>query len=135
MMESNPEVLRHIADNIEADRYIFDGIEQWSCVDKKWVDKKSPYLVIGGNYRIKPATITVNGFEVPAPLSSVGSQIPAYMADVNSADGVTRCYVKVDSFRLAIRRGLMHSTAKAASTHAAAMLGMTMEEMLATNKD
>lgn len=61
------EIYRHMADNLDAGKHSFDGIQYKSDLGC-WIDKQ--YADTDGNilYRIKPKTIIVNGVEIPKPL-------------------------------------------------------------------
>lgn len=76
-------------------------------------------------YRRKSQTITVNGFEVPAPLTTVpepGQKIFwVSLAEDNYVWETTWCNTQLDQ-RMLCRR-LIHTTKEAAIAHAKAMLG------------
>lgn len=77
-------------------------------------------------YRIKPRTITVNGFKVPEPIReapAVGTK--CYLACVTKREFV--CCIDWDGLPADyhwLRLGLWHSTEEAAVIHAKAMLGI-----------
>lgn len=61
------QVLRHVADNLDAGRNSGHGLQIHA--DGKWEDIKSPVVVMHADeHRLKPRTRMLNGFEVPAPL-------------------------------------------------------------------
>ena len=66
------EIYRHMANNLDNNLFIYDGVEilinggcKWGIIDNDIykLDFKNSL------YRIKPKTITVNGVEIPKPLS------------------------------------------------------------------
>lgn len=93
-----------------------------------WVESQCDWECFGKSreYRIKPRTITVNGFEVPEPIReapAVGTK--CYLACVTKREFVCCLYwdgLPADYHWL--RLGLWHSTEEAAVIHAKAMLGI-----------
>ena len=86
----------------------------------------------GGNintdvkYRIKPLTITVNGFEVPEPLRAKPSVGDEYCVASPSDVGMHYCTLWSDDEyeNCRLSRGLCHASQEAAIAHAKAMLGI-----------
>lgn len=76
-------------------------------------------------YRRKPVTINVNGFDVPAPLKTMPTQGAVWLV-VPHAEEYTSSYGAdgQDWKRIAASRGLFHATKEAAVAHAKAMLGI-----------
>lgn len=77
-------------------------------------------------YRRKPQTITVNGFEVPAPVKEAAEHQLLWAADpAHSAWAFSMAYRLAHSEHVRqFRRGLLHTTKEAAVAHAKAMLGI-----------
>ena len=74
-------------------------------------------------------TISVNGFEVPAPITCPPEmEAGYYVADIMDKE-YYRLWVWCDDFidKLALERGLAHPTKEAAVAHAKAMLGIDPE--------
>lgn len=97
--------------------------------DEEWLRPiKHPGWLAAFQYRRKPEppkTITVNRFEVPAPLDKAPSEGDVvWLAVPFKCDFASRvCYVSVwDSCKF--ERGLLHTTKEAAVAHAKAMLGI-----------
>jgi len=73
-------------------------------------------------YRRKPQTITVNGVEVPKPLTELPESDAVWVArvDLNARSFCTHC--DSEFARVALYHGIAHSTEEAAIAHAEAML-------------
>ena len=108
--------------------------------DKPWerwearIASNQPWATCVGNpswtraysYRRKPEppkTITVNGFEVPAPLQTVEPDMEVWLSVPTRGDFVLgfRGVQLGDSW---LARGIVHATREAAAAHAKAMLGI-----------
>lgn len=76
-------------------------------------------------YRRKPQTITVNGFEVPAPLKEMPQHGGVWLVLPHS-EHFTEFYSSDTSLwkLVALSRGLFHTNREAAVVHAKAMLGI-----------
>ena len=93
---------------------------------KEWIAKDLGSLNDGTKYRIKPRTITVNGFEVPEPVREapeIGSRywIATTTSHALSGDAVWNADI---ADLLWLSRGICHTTKEAAIAHAKAMLGI-----------
>ena len=90
----------------------------------------SPLWNVSNNYRRKPRTININGFEFPEPMRAapeVGSAF--YVPNLNEPDNPTQsvwhdCYLKQGWLCL----GLAHASREAAVIHAKALLSFTARE-------
>lgn len=96
---------------------------QWSSL------KDNPWWIDTCEYRRKPKTIKVNGFEVPEPLKEVADGATVWLAVCHQEKFVEWYdYWKNESWiELALQRGLLHETKEAAVAHAKAMLGIDPE--------
>ena len=114
------DLIRHIADNEEAgnDRYSGldfspNGAPNWSDVidNPEW-------------FSLKPKTHTVNGFEVPAPMSEEPEIKDKYFIPDLKCDYFVFGYQYADDAtdRLLFERGLCFHTEAAAAANAKAML-------------
>lgn len=100
-------------------------------IDGKWEDKSNPsFDSAPENYRIKPKTININGFEIPAPLREppkAGTSI--YIPLVTSTSGGSPYMMTAWSGTAAhleyLRLGLVHSTPEAATAHVKALRSFT----------
>lgn len=86
------------------------------------------YLRNPMDWRIKPKTININGFEVPEPLREKPEHgIEYYVPDIYSSNAFADNYTweddKVDSKHF--RMGFVHLTKEAAKLHAKALLSFT----------
>ena len=93
----------------------------------EWVKKhKTCGFEFGYKYRIKPRTITVNGFEVPEPMRGNPKKGSTYYvpspSDCCMFFTVEWCNDDDDNYWLSI--GLCHATQESAIAHAKAMLGI-----------
>ena len=75
-------------------------------------------------YRIKPKTIKVNGFDIPEPLNQGTGCGNSFYIACPTMDTLFIQHNAVLSSDLWFKRGLVHSTKEAAITHAKAMLGI-----------
>lgn len=105
--------------------------ERWefSRGDEEWLRPiKHPEWLAAFQYRRKPEppkTITVNGFEVPAPVAGPPAESElVWLAVPSNPDFASRVrYVSEWDFNK-FERGLLHTTREAAVAHAKAMLGI-----------
>jgi hypothetical protein len=128
-----PQLLRHVADNIEAGRPDLEGL-QYQCDDGSF---ENTGLIKFGDvadriksgdlrYRIKPATRVINGFEVPEPVREAlkYSRKYFYPSFESIAFFETRNWNDCSSDRTFLYRGLVFLNAYDAIATAKAMLGI-----------
>ena len=104
---------------------------QWfSNCYSKWVDCETGFGFDSGiEYRRKPRTININGFEVPEPLR-VAPKLGTvyYMPWLPSETLITGiCWANDEYDNRMLSRGLVHLTEKAAALHAQALLSFTQK--------
>lgn len=89
----------------------------------------NPTWVATSEYRPKPKTIRVNGFYVPAPLTSWRSHETVWWTALGHEDLVSRVNVSGNSnwLDMMLARGILHATKEAALAHAKALLGIDPE--------
>lgn len=108
--------------NGEVVQVYLDFLDKWS----DWDDKRSIHLSDTGKWRVKPETISINGYEVPKPLT-IGDNICVYW--LISLDSTELClpidYDGDETDRVWIELGICHSTKEAAQVHARALLSFT----------
>jgi hypothetical protein len=103
----------------------FKGLEGWfDACNPDWLDDTE--------YRIKPKTININGFEVPEPVREPLERGRVYfivsVTSVNSSDscGYIKHFWKDDqSDRYWLQAGLIHLTPEASIQHTKALLSFT----------
>lgn len=104
-----------------------DGEEiEYYCMGYGWLPKNAGMFDSSMQYRIKPRTVKVNGFEVPGPMKVAPSNSVSYWVPVVHFDEWCVEYKwanDIDDFRL-LEKGLCHTTKEAATAHAKAMLGI-----------
>lgn len=88
-----------------------------------WHSKDNNGFSTHMDYRIKPKTITVNGIEVPAPLTTLEGLDTFYLATPSHVDFYINYWAAVSCKRW-LDRGLCHKTKEAAIAHAKAMCGI-----------
>ena len=101
-----------------------------------WAWETCPYhpsWLSGHNYRRKPPTININGFEVPEPCCSLGIGDEFYWPAIgrfgcDSDLFHTGAWTGHKSHRRLLGRGLLHRTREAAELHAKALLSFTQEQ-------
>lgn len=104
--------------------------ERWefNCDGKHWimVSEQHPAWVIQYQYRRKPRTHMVNGFEVPAPMVEAPIGDRAYWIPAIDSRSYASCsFWDGDSFDATrLQRGLVHATKEAAVANAKAMVGV-----------
>jgi hypothetical protein len=119
------ELLRHVADNVEAGKPVNHGLLYWgltSIVDHiscfNWTDH--------ANYSNKPKTHTVNGWEVPTPATQPLDRGQEYLyVDMSHPKWVNRdnwTGHEIDHRRL--ERRVLFLTQEAAMANAKAMTGI-----------
>lgn len=100
-------------------------------VGDEWYDCMAPTAFVDGcKYRIKPRTIIVNGFEVPAPMREAPNDGVKYFFPNLSYNDYFWSH-EWENDRVDVRvleRGLCHTTKEAAIAHAKAMLGISPHE-------
>ena len=118
------ELLRHVADNLEAGRetgegLLIDGLTSnaTSVSGVRWNDSEC--------YTLAPRTHTVNSFVVPAPMDVEPDKNSPFFAIALSSKNLTPCYKWYgDSEDITLfRRGVCFHTQEAAQQNALAMLG------------
>lgn len=102
--------------------------ERWEArrPDGRWNPlAQDPCWYLDLEYRRKPKTIMVNGFEVPEPLKEMPERGNVWLV-IPHSESFTDFHYAEDSRwkRVALDRGLLHSTKEAAVAHAKAMLGI-----------
>ena len=130
MEQYSPEWWKAHLPNIQA---FVDGkdVEVLHFHSMKWMSTKNPKFDSSPDlYRIKPATRTINGFEVPAPeiVAPVGG--PYYIIDLLSSDLFQRItgWDGITKEMAWLRSGLIFTTQEAAIANAKAMLGIDPKE-------
>ena len=102
--------------------YKRNGSESWWSFNNADMDYLSFTTI--EEYRIKPKTIKVNGFDVPEPIKGSLPDV-YYMPCLSSVDlysWADNIAGTVDNIRW--QRGICHSTKEAAIAHAKALLGI-----------
>lgn len=102
---------------------------QWrSQPQTPWEDlETNPMWDFTHEYRRKPKTIKVNGFDVPAPVRTALNGSVWLAAPHAHSYSVEFPILKTDWEMLVLQRGLFHATEKDAVAHAKAMLGIDPE--------
>lgn len=93
---------------------------------EEWIAKATGSLRADTKYRIKPRTITVNGFEVPEPMRIKPDEGFEYFVSTPSDSEMFYVATWDDDIHDErwFYRGLCHTTEEAAIAHAKAMLGI-----------
>lgn len=100
-----------------------DGWDVEYLSGRYWKSTSKPSFDCCGQYRIKPRTHIVNGFEVPEPIKEYTGQETIYVPKFCNKDWtapVYSTYLKT----VAIKRGAVFGTREAARANAMAMLGI-----------
>lgn len=114
-------------------RAIADGKElQFENSFGEWIEQNSKDALhefvakdyMPNRYRVKPATITVNGIKVPEPVREPLSIVDKYyMPDFLHSSLITECQWAGSIYdAAALRSGVVHLTKEAARAHAEAMI-------------
>ena len=96
-------------------------------IDGKWHKKHTTCgFEFGHKYRIKPSTITVNGFEVPEPMREAPEYKSHYYIAgiVNESLFQGRIWTGDAYDKRMMSRSICHTVQEAAIAHAKAMLGI-----------
>jgi hypothetical protein len=102
-------------------------IESRGKTMKHWEDCPKPRWFDDLEYRIKPATIFINGYEVPEPVREAkdGQELYTFSIDsIYSYHNYSHC--ETDIAR--IKSGVAHLTQEAAELHRQALLSFTVKE-------
>lgn len=92
----------------------------------EWLDcNQYLYFSHVKEYRLKPRTININGFEVPEPIRSMSVGNIYYIVKTPFVEGIT-CNLEHYETRL-ISSGMVHSTRENAEKHLEALLSFTKE--------
>ena len=121
-------------------RAIADGEEiQWQASNGNWLNKDhgdslieiGQMTYVSSRYRVKPKTITINGFEVPEPLRDMPKDANrVFWPVLASASGSNYDWSYVSEnknvmLEAMLLQGLLHSTREAAQAHAHALISLT----------
>ncbi len=105
--------------------------ERWESRDdvslKWWTLQYNPYWDTEIQYRRKPSTIKVNGFDVPEPVRGRLKHGALYFLpspSIEEFSGATWTWVDDGMDEMLLSRGLIHLTKDNAIIHAKAMLGI-----------
>lgn len=123
-MKTNKQFCEYIKSIV--DGVINGGVAQM-FIGNEWFDQTEPLNFINGcEYRLKPATIMVNGFEVPKPMSeSPGYGNDYFMTNINDDSFYEEYSWSDDTYdNQWLQRNICHTTKEAAIAHAKAMLGI-----------
>jgi hypothetical protein len=108
----------------------------WYCCLKDDEDD-APRWYINIEYRRKPRTININGYEVPKPLRDAPIKNSKYwiasITDADGSDSILNGSLEIrwdgdSSDLLWLKNGLCHSTKEAAELHSEALLSFTRED-------
>lgn len=110
--------------------------ERWEyCIGSEWFQCREAHMhwSVEHQYRRKPRTININGYEVPEPMREApddGTWV--WVASPGHPDGVNHYrvsrYMGFDTADRWAALGLMHTTREAAEAHAKALLSFTQRE-------
>ena len=122
-------ILRAIADGEEIEWQRSNGCWEYQGLDQTFAEIASN-AYSPDRYRVKPKTITINGFEVPEPLREMppdGTQVFWPVLVSASGKNIDHCasYHYSEMVKTLISQGLLHLTADAASAHALALISLT----------
>lgn len=123
------KILRAIADGEEIEWQRSNGCWEYQGLDQTFAEIASN-AYSPDRYRVKPKTITINGFEVPEPLREMqpdGTQVFWPVLVSASGKNIDHCaaYHHSEMVKTLISQGLLHLTADAASAHALALISLT----------
>lgn len=112
------EIAQHDAEPWKHFEFKYDG---------EWVDLDySPSFDSDSEYRLKPRTININGFEVPEPLRHEPSDgTDYYVLDMSEVSEMKWTYDVIEYQWL--KAGIIHLTREAAEKHLEALLSFTKE--------
>lgn len=80
----------------------------------------------GVEWRVKPKTININGYEVPEPLRTVSKGRYVFYVSIETIPSAIGIQVKDEQqWEEWLRLGIVHATREAAELHAKALLSFT----------
>lgn len=107
-----------------------DGAQiQVQAVDGSWKDSDNPWWENDTEYRIKPNTININGFEVPGPLTCVKNGDIVYIVSLFSPDLVLSYKVIYPKDWIEpLSKGIVYGDRESAHLLAEALLSFTQQK-------
>ncbi len=103
-----------------------EGKEVQVKINDLWCKKVTSNFMLGEEYRIKPETIVVNGFEIEAPMKEA-PEIDYVVHIADPANDFLYDYFNWNGSQFCcnvLTRGLCHKARAAAIAHAKAMIGI-----------
>lgn len=126
-MKIHADILRALADGKQI---------QTSLTTGGWINRDAKIVLnlianeSSCDYRIKPQTININGFEVPEPMREEPEHGSSYwLTDPLNIEGVNTCtWYESATDKAWLSLGVCHLTEEAAKLHAEALLSFTRKE-------
>lgn len=124
-------MMQYAQDAIETDKpwERWQSRSQFNSSEGLWRDcRTNPAWCEGTEYRRKPRTININGYEVPEPVREPLKVGNSYYRPIITRyeSGVLHCKWYGSKFdQYALKTGLVHLTKEAAEIHARALLSFT----------
>ena len=107
-----------------------ETIQCWNNELQAWRDLCQPSFNSDVKFRVKPKTISINGIEVPAPVTDKLELHQSYftpsLMDFSFYNPSVWSNSELDNDNL--RRGIVHLSEKAAIQHSKALLSFTVKE-------
>lgn len=125
------ELMAHYAEDAKVHPRPWELWQRRVKPNGRWTDhKSSPAWWLDREYRRKPRTININGYEVPEPERVAPSKNTRYyFPSFINKFGVFDCSWKGDGTDIKVlQKGLLHLTSEAAELHAKALLSFTRKE-------
>lgn len=112
------EVIKAWADDPE------QGVQFFDHIHEKWLDVETISWVPTLQYRIKPKTININGYEVPEPVRVALNKGDTYYMVSPYGAGLMEWHGNAFDFEL-LKNGAIHLTRDAAMKHHEAIFSFT----------
>lgn len=122
-------MLTYAQDAMETDKP-WERWEWFNEDDQEWETLAfNPRWGLNGEYRRKPRTININGFEVPEPVREpLENGQEYYDVSIGSTDNVVKYTWRGESWDFhTMDKGIVHITKEAAMLHAEALLSFTQK--------
>lgn len=119
------ELIMKYAEIAQHDAEPWKYFEYYAAVG--WVEC-SPLLAFNETveYRLKPQTININGFEVPEPLRTAPAyDTPYFVIDI--PDALNMVWMNSNDEKIWLKMGIIHLTRDAAEKHVEALLSFTKD--------
>lgn len=119
------DLMAKAAEIAKTDQYWYRHFQVF--LNDNWSDPSSEFkFYSGGEYRLKPLFIDINGHQVPEPVRELPNNDDLlWIADITQPTATQLMWTGHPSDILMLERGILHLTKEAAEAHITALLSPT----------